>query len=161
MRHVLSAGVALAYDLEHDPAIFDGQGDRQFDVYRAMRVAVEQDWDNTALQTNALWLDYLVDKLLTEKTYKSRAKREAKVRGSGTRAAALPCAVLCCAALPCPVLCCAVLPCPALPCPALPCPALPCAVSFVRGLGQASARSISRRGGKLAVGPGWRGLASR
>jgi hypothetical protein len=73
------SGIALAYDLEQDPAIFDGQGDRQFDVYRAMREAVAQDWNQTALQTNALWLDYLVDKLLTAKTYKSRAKREAKV----------------------------------------------------------------------------------
>ncbi|KAJ1985132.1 hypothetical protein H4R34_000209 [Dimargaris verticillata] len=50
-----------------DKDMFAGTGDRQFDVYRDMQTANGGDWHTFNPRTNAMWLAYLVDKLLTAK----------------------------------------------------------------------------------------------
>lgn len=62
-------GKVLFFDLSgaDSAAVFEGSGDYQFDVYRLMRTAVDNDWRRFHPRTNVLWLHYLVDKLLTAK----------------------------------------------------------------------------------------------
>uniref|UniRef100_T1IIX0 non-specific serine/threonine protein kinase n=1 Tax=Strigamia maritima TaxID=126957 RepID=T1IIX0_STRMM len=69
--------------LEEDCAVFveldkqdimSGTGDYQFDIYRKMQGLIGNDWGNFYPKTNIMWLHYLVDKLLTSKTYSSRSR---------------------------------------------------------------------------------------
>lgn len=63
------AGVAFC-NLEDDPDIFKGpKGECQFETYRRMRRAVRSDWAAYAPRTNALWLHYLADVVLTAKKF--------------------------------------------------------------------------------------------
>ncbi|CAG4974784.1 unnamed protein product [Parnassius apollo] len=63
-------GGALFCDLSTDEALFDAVGDRQFTVYRLMRERLCNDWKNFEPYTNILWLDYIVDKMITSLRYK-------------------------------------------------------------------------------------------
>ncbi|KAF8309153.1 hypothetical protein DL93DRAFT_2141714 [Clavulina sp. PMI_390] len=47
-----------------EEAIFQGEGDYQYDVYRMMRVINGDDWESFNSFTNVLWLHYLVVQLL-------------------------------------------------------------------------------------------------
>lgn len=74
-------GFIVFVDLEKDDDLFNGlgidagsKGDYQFDVYRMMRDENNGDWHKFTPKTNTLWLDYLIDKLLTAKKYRSRRK---------------------------------------------------------------------------------------
>ncbi|KDN44373.1 hypothetical protein K437DRAFT_224973 [Tilletiaria anomala UBC 951] len=58
------------YEQLSDEQLFGGTGDMQFDVYRQMRDATQSDWEGFYPITNALWLRYLVDKLLHAKGLK-------------------------------------------------------------------------------------------
>ncbi|GAA6060382.1 hypothetical protein JCM10212_004635 [Sporobolomyces blumeae] len=61
---------AVLFDAFEDECIFEGEGDRQFDVYRAMKTVVERrgtGWEGFHPETNLLWLHYLVGKLLRGK----------------------------------------------------------------------------------------------
>lgn len=53
-----------------DEALFQGQGDIQFDVYRQMRGCSEggEDWERFYPHTNVLWLTYVLQKILTTKS---------------------------------------------------------------------------------------------
>jgi serine/threonine-protein kinase haspin len=66
-------------NLEDDPDIFAGpKGECQFETYRRMRRAVRADWAAYAPRTNALWLHYLADVVLTAKKFPcERAERRA------------------------------------------------------------------------------------
>uniref|UniRef100_A0A1I8AWR5 non-specific serine/threonine protein kinase n=1 Tax=Steinernema glaseri TaxID=37863 RepID=A0A1I8AWR5_9BILA len=57
----------MFYDLESDPALFNGTGDYQFQVYRLMRQHNQMDWRKFSPYTNLLWLNYLMTKLLEMK----------------------------------------------------------------------------------------------
>lgn len=46
-------------DLSVEKSIFEGHGDYQFDVYRQMKDATENDWQVFRPQTNVCWLQYL------------------------------------------------------------------------------------------------------
>ena len=82
-----SPPVAYA-DLAADPAIFRGpKGDPQADTYRRMRGATGGDWRAHAPATNALWLAYLADVLLTAKPYPRSAAHVRALRGFRRRAA--------------------------------------------------------------------------
>lgn len=50
-----------------DETLFEGSGDRQFDVYREMRTLTKGDWQNFNPATNMLWLRYLAHKLINVK----------------------------------------------------------------------------------------------
>ncbi|KAJ1961619.1 hypothetical protein IWQ62_003803 [Dispira parvispora] len=50
-----------------DEEIFQGTGDRQFDVYRAMRQVAHPHWSKHYPQTNVQWFVYVLDKLVNQK----------------------------------------------------------------------------------------------
>ncbi|KAL8970954.1 MAG: hypothetical protein Q9197_003533 [Variospora fuerteventurae] len=51
-------------DLEKDPALFEGSGLPQYDVYRDMRSELEGNWASYRPRTNVLWLHHLLATLL-------------------------------------------------------------------------------------------------
>ncbi|KAJ2483272.1 hypothetical protein IWW56_000464 [Coemansia sp. RSA 2131] len=51
-----------------DEALFQGEGDIQFDVYRQMRSCAKNDWEGFHPHTNVLWLTYVLQKILTTKS---------------------------------------------------------------------------------------------
>jgi len=58
-------------DLSLDPELFEGpEDDAQSETYRRMRKALNNQWGASCPQTNAFWLHYLVDTLLTKKEFK-------------------------------------------------------------------------------------------
>ncbi|KAJ7639096.1 hypothetical protein FB45DRAFT_827867 [Roridomyces roridus] len=56
--------------------IFMGEGDYQFDIYRCMRDHNGNNWEAFNPLTNALWLHYLIVKLLKSKGLKAPARRK-------------------------------------------------------------------------------------
>ncbi|KAJ1655033.1 hypothetical protein IWQ61_005149 [Dispira simplex] len=50
-----------------DEEIFQGTGDRQFDVYRAMRQVAHPHWSKHYPQTNVHWFVYVLDKVVKQK----------------------------------------------------------------------------------------------
>lgn len=56
-------GETLAYAFD-DPALFEGRGDAQYDVYRDMQRLTAGDWQRFHPVTNVLWLHFLVQRLL-------------------------------------------------------------------------------------------------
>ncbi|KAJ2783894.1 hypothetical protein H4R18_001450 [Coemansia javaensis] len=55
------------YVVLKDEALFRGEGDVQFDVYRQMRACARDDWEGFHPHTNVLWLAYVLQKILTTK----------------------------------------------------------------------------------------------
>ncbi|KAJ2588129.1 hypothetical protein IWW49_003135, partial [Coemansia sp. RSA 1797] len=51
-----------------DESLFQGEGDIQFDVYRQMRTCANNNWEGFHPHTNALWLTYVLQKILTTKS---------------------------------------------------------------------------------------------
>ncbi|KAJ2163031.1 hypothetical protein GGF46_000217 [Coemansia sp. RSA 552] len=50
-----------------DEALFQGEGDIQFEVYRQMRGCAQNNWEGFHPHTNVLWLAYVLQKILTTK----------------------------------------------------------------------------------------------
>ena len=67
-------GYIVYDDLSKYEDIFTGEGDYQFEIYRLMRQANNNDWKKFTPYTNILWIHYLSMKLVTDKKYKSRSK---------------------------------------------------------------------------------------
>ncbi|KAK2572320.1 Serine/threonine-protein kinase haspin [Acropora cervicornis] len=67
-------GLTVFCNLAEDESLFTGKGDYQFDVYRLMKKATQNDWETFEPYTNALWLHYLADKLLKKKRYHRKEK---------------------------------------------------------------------------------------
>ncbi|ORY72718.1 hypothetical protein BCR35DRAFT_160117 [Leucosporidium creatinivorum] len=69
-------GDRIVFDGFEDDCVFEGEGDHQFDVYRAMRRHVEENsemeggWEGFHPLTNVMWLHYLSLKLLHSKKLK-------------------------------------------------------------------------------------------
>ncbi|KAH7314373.1 hypothetical protein KP509_21G000300 [Ceratopteris richardii] len=83
----LSTGNEILFsNLSDDPLLFDGpKGDTQAETYRKMLSLTDGSWDKRFSQTNAYWIAYLVDTLLTKKKFpcsdqESRALRALKKR---------------------------------------------------------------------------------
>ena len=51
---------SLYNDLSKDPALFEGVGARQYDVYRQMKTHFNNDWSSYKSITNVLWLAHLL-----------------------------------------------------------------------------------------------------
>ncbi|KAJ1932899.1 hypothetical protein EC988_009301 [Linderina pennispora] len=51
-----------------DEALFRGEGDIQYEVYRKMRACSNKDWKGFYPRTNVLWLTYVLHKILTTKS---------------------------------------------------------------------------------------------
>ncbi|KAJ2703629.1 hypothetical protein H4R19_005302, partial [Coemansia spiralis] len=70
-----AASKPTSYDPAHnvfyvalkDEALFRGDGDIQFEVYRQMRASARDDWEGFHPHTNVLWLVYVLQKILTTK----------------------------------------------------------------------------------------------
>ncbi|XP_077992458.1 serine/threonine-protein kinase haspin homolog [Glandiceps talaboti] len=71
MSRLRKDGCTVFCNLATDETLFEGEGDYQFEVYRLMKKYNENNWEKSNPITNVLWLDYLVDKLLKQKKYKS------------------------------------------------------------------------------------------
>ena len=82
-------GAPVAFcDLEQDPDIFAGpKKDVQSDAYRRMRKAVHRNWESFCPRTNALWLHYLTDILLTSKHFAATKEERGALRGFRERCA--------------------------------------------------------------------------
>ena len=84
LSRITKDGFVMFSNLDDQEDLFNGlgrdagsKGDYQFDVYRMMRDETSSNWQKFTPKTNTLWLDYLIDKLLTAKKYRSR-RREHK-----------------------------------------------------------------------------------
>lgn len=55
-------------DLSKDPALFEGSGARQYDMYRDMKAILKDHWYRYRPRTNVLWLRYLLEMLLEKKS---------------------------------------------------------------------------------------------
>ena len=74
-------------DLEADPELFEGPaGHCQSDTYRRMRKATKGMWERHCPKTNALWLHYLADCLLSDKEFPMTAGQKADLKGFKKRA---------------------------------------------------------------------------
>jgi serine/threonine-protein kinase haspin len=81
-------GAPICCNLEDDPELFCGpKGEAQFDTYRKMRKAVRADWTAFVPATNALWLAYLADTLLTKKAIPLERDEKLALRAFRSRAA--------------------------------------------------------------------------
>ncbi|XP_038975128.1 serine/threonine-protein kinase haspin homolog isoform X2 [Phoenix dactylifera] len=78
----INTGEAILFlDLSADPGLFEGpKGDKQSETYRKMKEVTEEFWEGSFPKTNVLWLVYLVDLLLTKKSFKRAAKDERELR---------------------------------------------------------------------------------
>ena len=88
-------GRVLFCNLEEDPEIFMGTaGVCQFDTYRRMRKVLRKRWESSNLRTNAMWMHYLADTLLTEKAQDMvlSSDEERALRGFRKRALGYDCA---------------------------------------------------------------------
>ncbi|XP_028779473.1 serine/threonine-protein kinase haspin homolog isoform X1 [Neltuma alba] len=71
----------LFLDLSSDPDLFKGpKGDKQSETYRKMKEVTEDWWEGSFPRTNVLWLIYLVDILLTKKSFERTSKNERDLR---------------------------------------------------------------------------------
>ncbi|CAI8615328.1 unnamed protein product [Vicia faba] len=78
----MNTGDSILYlDLSADPDLFKGpKGDKQSETYRKMKEVTEDWWEGSSPKTNVLWLVYLVDILLTKKTFERSSKDERDLR---------------------------------------------------------------------------------
>ena len=60
--------ISLYQDLANDPDLFTGDAkeDYQFEIYRKMKIELDNDWSKYAPKTNVFWIHYLIDKFLNE-----------------------------------------------------------------------------------------------
>uniref|UniRef100_A0A914WCI4 non-specific serine/threonine protein kinase n=1 Tax=Plectus sambesii TaxID=2011161 RepID=A0A914WCI4_9BILA len=66
-------GCTIFTNLAMDDALFEGpDNEYQFEIYRMMRRANDNDWKSYCPQTNVFWLHYLIDKLIKVKRYKGK-----------------------------------------------------------------------------------------
>uniref|UniRef100_A0A1J3CVP1 non-specific serine/threonine protein kinase n=1 Tax=Noccaea caerulescens TaxID=107243 RepID=A0A1J3CVP1_NOCCA len=71
----------LFLDLTSDPYLFKGpKGDKQSETYRKMKAVTKDYWEGSFARTNVLWLIYLVDLLLTKKSFERSSKDERELR---------------------------------------------------------------------------------
>ena len=79
--------VTIFNNLSEDPTLFTARGkgqpggDYQFDIYRKMKESNKNDWEEFTPKTNVLWLDYMLEKMMTEVYYS--AKKTGKPHKSG------------------------------------------------------------------------------
>ncbi|KAJ8025700.1 Serine/threonine-protein kinase haspin [Holothuria leucospilota] len=62
-------GCTVFCDVSDDATLFIGKGDYQFDIYRKMKRENKNDWETFNPHSNVLWLHYILEKLLKNKTY--------------------------------------------------------------------------------------------
>ena len=79
--------VTIFNNLSEEPSLFTAKGkdhtggDYQFDIYRKMREVNGNKWELFTPKTNLWWLDYMLEKMITEVSYS--AKKTGKAHKSG------------------------------------------------------------------------------
>ncbi|MCO5590145.1 hypothetical protein L7F22_044114 [Adiantum nelumboides] len=68
-RASFEENIIIAHQMD-DEAFFNGKGDIQFEVYRQMRKATNNEWQEFHPITNVLWLHYLLRKIILDKKLK-------------------------------------------------------------------------------------------
>lgn len=71
-----------------DPDLFTATGDYQFEIYRLMKKRINDDWQKFEPYTNILWLDYILEKMITQlrylrtnsKTHKNHLRKLSQIR---------------------------------------------------------------------------------
>ncbi|XP_050382945.1 serine/threonine-protein kinase haspin homolog [Argentina anserina] len=78
----INTGEAILFlDLSSDPDLFDGpRGDKQSETYRKMKKVTQDQWKESFPKTNVLWLLYLVDVILLDKSFDRTSKDERELR---------------------------------------------------------------------------------
>lgn len=86
LSRITKDGYVVFSDLADQDDLFTGlgkeagkKGDYQFDIYRYMKEENNNNWQVFTPKTNVLWLDYLMDKLINVKKYRSRNKEHKKM----------------------------------------------------------------------------------
>lgn len=71
LSRLVLQGQTLFNDLSKDFDLFSASGDYQFEIYRLMKKELNNKWNQFSAKTNVLWLDYILDKLITGVHYKA------------------------------------------------------------------------------------------
>lgn len=69
-------GHILYQDLAADAELFEGHGDFQYDIYRAMRFHTEDRWERFEPFTNVLWMHYVIQKIIDARARDSTKKTD-------------------------------------------------------------------------------------
>ncbi|CAG0908372.1 unnamed protein product [Cyprideis torosa] len=65
-----TGGRFVFHDASQDEDLFTGEGDPQFDVYRDMRKCNDDNWRSYHPETNVMWIQFLLGKVLKDVGYK-------------------------------------------------------------------------------------------
>ncbi|KAJ3683895.1 hypothetical protein LUZ60_014122 [Juncus effusus] len=96
LSRINTGNAILFLDLSADPALFEGpKRDIQSETYRKMKKVTEDCWDGSFPKTNVLWLVYLVDILLLNKSFKRTKADERELRSFKKRLNSYECAKDC------------------------------------------------------------------
>ncbi|XP_035787118.1 putative serine/threonine-protein kinase haspin homolog [Anopheles albimanus] len=72
LSRIVYNGLCLFNDLSTDEELFTAEGDYQFEIYRKMKTAVENQWNRHQPKTNVFWLHYLLEKLIACRNYRDK-----------------------------------------------------------------------------------------
>uniref|UniRef100_A0A182YEC9 non-specific serine/threonine protein kinase n=1 Tax=Anopheles stephensi TaxID=30069 RepID=A0A182YEC9_ANOST len=78
LSRIVHGGLCLFNDLSTDEELFTAEGDYQFDIYRNMKSALQNQWNLHAPKTNVYWLHYLLDKLTSLRNFRDRTSKAHK-----------------------------------------------------------------------------------
>ncbi|KAJ6648322.1 Serine/threonine-protein kinase haspin like [Pseudolycoriella hygida] len=76
LSRMLSDGIVLYNDVSNNEGLFMAEGDYHFEIYRLMRINLDNDWQCFEPFNNVIWLDYIVDKLIDRARYKDTKSRK-------------------------------------------------------------------------------------
>uniref|UniRef100_A0A182MIL2 non-specific serine/threonine protein kinase n=1 Tax=Anopheles culicifacies TaxID=139723 RepID=A0A182MIL2_9DIPT len=75
LSRIVYNGLCLFNDLSTDEELFTAEGDYQFEVYRKMKSALQNQWNLHVPKTNVYWLHYLLDKLVSLRNYRDKSSQ--------------------------------------------------------------------------------------
>uniref|UniRef100_A0A182IPX7 non-specific serine/threonine protein kinase n=1 Tax=Anopheles atroparvus TaxID=41427 RepID=A0A182IPX7_ANOAO len=75
LSRIVYNGLCLFNDLSTDEELFTAEGDYQFEIYRKMKTALQNQWNVYSPKTNVFWLHYLIDKLISLRNYRERSSK--------------------------------------------------------------------------------------
>uniref|UniRef100_A0A1A9WK01 non-specific serine/threonine protein kinase n=1 Tax=Glossina brevipalpis TaxID=37001 RepID=A0A1A9WK01_9MUSC len=65
----------LYNDLSNDEELFTATDDYQFDIYRMMRTALNDQWEKFEPKTNVFWISYIIKKFISGVSYKNNSSK--------------------------------------------------------------------------------------
>uniref|UniRef100_A0A182WPR0 non-specific serine/threonine protein kinase n=1 Tax=Anopheles minimus TaxID=112268 RepID=A0A182WPR0_9DIPT len=79
LSRIVYNGLCLFNDLSTDEELFTAEGDYQFEIYRNMKSALQNQWNLHAPKTNVYWLHYLLEKLTSLRNYREKTSQVHRV----------------------------------------------------------------------------------